>query len=281
MAKKYFEYRGVENLVCAEVLKDDSSGITFGTPFDIAGVAQIGKTTESATETHYYDNLPAIVINSIGADTITCSVSGIPLDVLAKITGQVFDELTGSYIEGSRQEKYFALGYKTKKTNGEYVYVWRFKGTFAVPDTTSATENAGTDANGQELVYTGISTTYKFTKTNSPAKAINVDAGLGLADVSTFFDSVKTVDTITSLAVAKPVATPASGEVESGSTVSLACTTAGATIYYTTDGSTPTSASTVYSTPIAISSATTIKAIAVKTGLVSSDVATFVYNIAV
>jgi len=281
MPKKYYEYRGVENLVCAEVLKDDSSGILFGEPFDIAGVAQIGKTTESATETHYYDNLPAIVINSIGADTITCSVSAIPLDVLAKITGQVYDELTGSYVEGSRTDKYFALGYKTKKTNGEYVYVWRFKGTFAIPDVTNSTENAGTDANGQELVYTGISTTYKFLKTGAQAKAINVDAGLGLADVSTFFDAVTTIDTIVSFAVASPVATPASGEVDSGSTVSLSCTTAGATIYYTTDGSVPTEDSPVYSLPITITSATTIKAIAVKAGLVSSAVATFVYNLAV
>lgn len=276
-----FEWRGVENLVAAEVLKDDVDGIVYGSPFAIAGTASIGRTTENATETHYYDNIPAIVITSEGADTITCGVSGIPLDVLAKITGQTFDELTGALIEGERVQKYFALGYKTSKTDGTDVYVWRLKGSFAIPDSTHNTKNASAEANGQEVVFTGISTTYKFIKTGKQAKAVNVDAGLGLADVSNFFASVQTPDTLTSVAVAKPVATPASGEVASGDTVALSCATAGATIYYTTDGSVPDDTSTVYSAPIAITAATTIKAIAVKTGLVSSGVATFVYNLSV
>lgn len=276
-----FEWRGVENLVAAEILKDDVDGIVYGSPFAIAGTASIGRTTENATETHYYDNIPAIVITSEGADTITCGVSGIPLDVLAKITGQTFDELTGALIEGERVQKYFALGYKTSKTDGTDVYVWRLKGSFAIPDSTHNTKNASAEANGQEVVFTGISTTYKFIKTGKQAKAVNVDAGLGLADVSNFFASVQTPDTLTSVAVAKPVATPESGEVASGDTVALSCATAGATIYYTTDGSVPDDTSTVYSAPIAIVAATTIKAIAVKTGLVSSGVATFVYNLSV
>ncbi len=193
------EYRGVEGLVAAEVLTDDNetdSGYTTGEVFSIAGVAEISRTTESSNESHYYDNMPAIVISSTGADTITCTVSAIDLEVLSKITGQNYDPATGSFIEGQRATKYFAIGYKTKKTNGDEVYVWRYKGTFNIPDSTHATENDGTDANGQEIVYTGISTTHKFTKTGKGAKAINVDLGKDLADVSTFFDTVTTPDSL-------------------------------------------------------------------------------------
>ena len=53
-----------------------------------------------------------------------------------------------------------------------------------------------------------------------------------------------------------------------------------AKIYYTTDGSTPTSASSVYSSPITVASDTTIKAIAMKNGE-SSNVATAAYVIAI
>lgn len=205
------EYRGVEGLVAAEVLVDDNEtntagsgetpnhGYVTGDVFAIAGVAEISKTTDSSNEAHYYDNMPAVVITNNASDTITVSASAIPLDVLATLTGQVYDSTTGSFIEGSRDLKYFAIGYKTKKTNGEEVYVWRYKTTCNSPDQTSATENDGTDANGQELVFTGISTTHKFTKTGKGAKALNVEVAKGLADVSTFFDEVTTPDTLTAV----------------------------------------------------------------------------------
>lgn len=191
------EYRGVEGLVAAEVLTDDDTdGYTTDDVFAIAGVAEIAKTTDSSSEAHYYDNIPAVVITNVSNDEVTISVSAIPLDVLAKITGQNYDEATGSLIEGPRDVKYFAIGYKTKKTNGDEVYVWRYKGTFNVPDQTNTTENDSTDANGQEIVYTGISTTHKFTKTGKGSKALVVDVAKNLANVNSFFDTVTTPDTL-------------------------------------------------------------------------------------
>lgn len=191
------EWRGIEALVAAEVLTDDDTqGYTTGDVFAIAGVAEISRTTDSSNEAHYYDNIPAVVVSNTASDTVTISASAIPFDVLATITGQRYDDTTGALIEGPRDFKYFAIGYKAKKTNGDEVYVWRFKGTFNVPDQTNTTENDGTDANGQEIVYTGISTTHRFTKTGKGAKALNVDLGKDLADVSTFFDTVTTPDTL-------------------------------------------------------------------------------------
>ena len=148
------EYRGVEGLVYAEVTEDTSENYTTGEVKSLAPVAEISRTTESSSETHYYDNQPAVVIESTGADEVTCSVAVIPLDVMADITGQMYDSATGMFIEGARENKYFAIGYKTKKTNGDEVYVWRYKGTFSIPDSTHATEDDGTDANGQEITFT-------------------------------------------------------------------------------------------------------------------------------
>lgn len=199
------EYRGVEGLVAAEVTVDDNDtgeghGYVTGEVFSIAGVAEISRTTESSSEAHYYDNMPAVVISSTGSDEVTITTSAIPFEALAKITGQNYDDATGALIEGPRDNKYFALGYITKKTNGDLVYVWRYKGQFSIPDATYATEDDGTDANGQEITYTGISTTHKFTKTGKGAKALNVDVGQDKADVSSFFDTVTTPDTLTAKA---------------------------------------------------------------------------------
>lgn len=196
MSGEIVEYRGVENLVYAEVLKDDASEYKTGEVKKLAGVAELSRTTENGSETHYYDNAPAIVIDSTGADTVTCSVSAIPMQVLAEVTGQMWDEELGVFVEGQRESKYFALGYKTQTTDNADVYVWRHKGKFSIPDSTHATKTNGTEANGQEIVFTGIATTHQFKKIGKVAKAINVNTKSSKADVVDFFTTVQTIDTL-------------------------------------------------------------------------------------
>lgn len=76
--------------------------------------------------------------------------------------------------------------------------------------------------------------------------------------------------------VAAPVISGTTPFTETSS-ATITCATAGASIYYTVDGSTPTSASTAYSGAIALSDTTTVKAVAVKDG-VSSSVTTKVFT---
>ena len=79
--------------------------------------------------------------------------------------------------------------------------------------------------------------------------------------------------------VANPVFSLAGGEYEGAQTLKISCTTADATIYYTTNGEVPSTSSNVYSDPITISENTTIKAYAVKNGLEDSEVVEAIYTI--
>lgn len=79
--------------------------------------------------------------------------------------------------------------------------------------------------------------------------------------------------------VTNPVFTPAAGAIFAGTGVTLACTTEGAAIHYTIDGTEPTAESTLYTEPIVINEATTVKAIAVKDGMEASSVVTAEYTI--
>lgn len=78
---------------------------------------------------------------------------------------------------------------------------------------------------------------------------------------------------------ATPTATPAAGAVAAGTAVTLATATDGATIYFTTDGTTPDLSSDKYEAPITVTSAVTIKAIAVKEGEDPSSALSSAYTI--
>lgn len=201
------EFRGVDNLCFAQVLADDNEsgtghGYVTGAVEELAGIAELSKTTEQSSEVKHYDNRPALVIKGEGADTATFTVSVIALAKLAKLVGKSIDVVTGAFLDGEAETRYFAVGYRMKLTDGTHRYVWRYKGTFAVPDENTITKNSGTDSRNQTLVYTGINTNHKFTKAvddqgkPKTQRALVVDERDNLADLSTFFDTVTTCDTL-------------------------------------------------------------------------------------
>lgn len=81
--------------------------------------------------------------------------------------------------------------------------------------------------------------------------------------------------------VETPVFSIASGEVEAGTTVAITCPTEGASIYFTTEDETPTTDSEPYTKPLSITENITIRAIAVKEGMLPSEVAVASYTIKV
>lgn len=215
---KVVEFRGCDNVVVAEVTKDDSTGYTVGNIIPLAPVAEVSKTTENSSETHYYDNVGAIVIKTEGSDEVTLTTPALELGQLATITGKSVDPATGAYVDDEGVEKYYALGYRLKLTDGTYRYVWRLKGAFSnIPDETSTTESDSVDTNNQSVVFTGNKTLYSFQAGNikGRAKAVVIDERDGLADVSGFFSQVVTPDNVASLAKATTTAISLSSSSES------------------------------------------------------------------
>lgn len=243
MSKKTVEFRGCDNLVIAPIIADDlENDYTVGPVQVLAPVAEISKTVESSSETHYYDNTGMIIIQSEGSDTITLTVPALPLDILALITGKNIDEATGAFIDGPAVERYFAVGYRLRLTDGTYRYVWRLKGSFAIPDETSATENDGTDTNNQQLTFTGVKTITEFNNgggsgVKGRARGIVVDERDGKCDCTTFFSVVQTPDTIGNLAISTVTAlsvspTTATVAVEASTTITPTTTPTGKNVIW-------------------------------------------------
>ncbi len=79
--------------------------------------------------------------------------------------------------------------------------------------------------------------------------------------------------------VATPAFSPAAGTYASAQSVTITCATSGAQIRYTTDGSEPTTSSALYSSALTVSTTTTVKAKAFKSGMNNSATATAAYTI--
>jgi len=141
---------------------------------------------------------------------------------------------------------------------------------------------------------TSGATIYYTTNGNTPTTSSTVYSGTISVSSTTTIKAIgaKNGDTTSGVAsatytinsgggttVATPTFSPAGGTYTSTQSVSISDSTSGATIYYTTNGNTPTTSSTVYSGAIAVSSTTTIEAIGVKSGDTTSSVASATYTI--
>jgi hypothetical protein len=104
-------------------------------------------------------------------------------------------------------------------------------------------------------------------------KAIALATGFSASNVGSATLNIQPTATVT------PTFSPGTGTYGSTQSVTISDATSGAVIYYTTDGSTPTTSSTVYSSAIPVSASSTLKALAVAPGFAQSVVASAAYVI--
>jgi hypothetical protein len=139
---------------------------------------------------------------------------------------------------------------------------------------------------GAKILYTTDGTT-PTTSSAAYAGAISVSATKTVRAIATASgdqqsnvgSAAYTISAATEPAVATPTFSPAAGSYSSAQSVAISCATSGATIYYTTNGSAPTTASTVYKTPVSVGATETVKAMATAAGDQQSAVGSASYTI--
>jgi kumamolisin len=152
-------------------------------------------------------------------------------------------------------------------------------GQVAVPDVVGYTQAAATaDIEGAGLVVGTVTTAISSTVAVGDVMSESPSAGAG-ANFGSAVNLVVSSGPAPAAPAATPVFSPPAGSYSSAQGVSIADSTNGATIYYTTNGTTPTTSSPVYSEPILVSAAQTLEAIATAGGFSQSALATASYTI--
>ncbi len=143
---------------------------------------------------------------------------------------------------------------------------------------------SGGEANNIKLVNVASASVFRtFTDNVNNVQCLafsplsNALLGYGRADATVLFGDVSS--SAPPPTVQTPTISPAGGTFTNSASVTLACGTTGATIYYTVDGSDPIAGSTVYSGPFLLSSNATVKAKATAGGMNDSAIAAAGFSI--
>ena len=185
---KYNEYRGIRCLVLAEITSDNGTYVA-GNWERLSGVQALARNSTESSETHFYDNKPAIVIDAEGSDELTMTVSILANKTRARIDGVSYDEGTDMIVGTPKKKKYFAVGYIGEKTDGTEELNIFYKGKFTGGNETHNTKDDGTEATNVEYTYTGIHTSsniYTENGTKTSAKNIKVPLTDKVTEASIF-----------------------------------------------------------------------------------------------
>ena len=238
-----------------------TSNMSYGHDFTVYVLEEEAADPEALTIwSENFSDYSANDVPSGGTYNYVCVNGGSDTKIYADVlAGGTSPELlvgknTGSFTATIPLDKYegsLKLAYKTNAKS------------MTVSTTTEGISGSGTfsTAGTHEVTFTGITaSTSSITIVFTPSS-----------------DNVRLDDIVLKGRMAAPVFSPAAGDVVAGTNVTLSATT-GAAIYYTTNGDTPTSSSTLYSSAITINATTTIKALAIKDGK-KSNVATGTFNV--
>ena len=297
----------------ASVTGDDDKGNTWTitTVFGSAGssftqqpsYSQVGSANKPATSITFTTTLPqsanitslsakfggfsgtvGTVTLSVGNNTVgTGSLDGTSDVTVTSTSAAEGTVLTVTLTDIAKGVKCYNISY-TYNTGGSQTETCATP-TFS-PDAGAVTKGTqvtiSTTTEGATIYYTTDGTTPSATNgTQGTSVTINEALTLKAIAVKEGFDNSGVATAAYTIAkVAKPTFSPEAGTVDAGTEVTISTTTEGATIYYTTDGSTPSATNGTQGTSVTINETTIINAIAVKSDMADSNVATAEYTVA-
>lgn len=212
-AAEYKSLMGVDSVYIALVTVDTAAAYTAGTPEILAPVIDLSMRPVVSQETQYADNQPYDVFYSQAETDIEITLTELPSEMLALLSGSVFNAASGRIFDNTGVPPYVALGFRALKSNGSYKYYWYQKVQFNPPEEGAATKAASATPRTLKLTGKAIKTVYKWnlgTVTDSIVR-LKGDADTDNFSATSWFSQVQVPSVSAPSALALSTSDPADG----------------------------------------------------------------------
>jgi phi13 family phage major tail protein len=184
---------GLDQVYVAEITETDGVE-SYATPIRVAGAIDASISPSIDTANIFSDDSIEEIITQFSSVEVSFTFSDIGSTNYAMLLGKETDS-NGVVMDSADDiAPYFALGFRSKKSNGEYRYVWMYKGRFNQIEESFATQSDSADF--QTAPVTGT-----FVKRNSDgkwrAKVDSDDATVGAGVIDGWFTAVYETPTTT------------------------------------------------------------------------------------
>lgn len=144
---------GLRDIYYATLTSDGSSGAVYAAPVQIVGAISANINPNSSIETLYGDDGPLDTASQLGQISLEMNVADLTLSQQAVLLGHTAPSNGVMIKKAADTPPWLAIGFKSKKSNGKYRYIWLLKGKFSQPEL--AHETQGDAVNFQTPTITG------------------------------------------------------------------------------------------------------------------------------
>lgn len=149
---------GLADLHAAILTQDDSSALTYDTPFKIAPAVSASLSPKVSDDAFYADDGAMISNHLLSTVEVEIETADISPENVAKLLGSKIDA-AGAVVQSSNDvAPEVALLWRSKKSNGKYVYYQLCKGTFGIDKDEYKTQEDKIDYQTSKLKGTFIPT---------------------------------------------------------------------------------------------------------------------------
>ncbi|MCL6443927.1 MAG: phage tail protein [Alicyclobacillus sp.] len=177
---------GMDQIHYAVLTADDGTSITYDTIKTIPGAVSAKITTNVNSATNYGDDGPLETASVTTGITVDIQVADLPMEARADLLGNTLSTTDGTLTEkGTDLAPYVAFGFRSRKANGKYRYVWLVKGRFTPPEDDYQTKN-----DNITFQNPSISGTFVARLTDNVLRVMGDEDTTGFTGGSTWFDKV-------------------------------------------------------------------------------------------